>query len=130
MVCLDTSFVIDLLRGKEEVRSLKEELDRMETTIFLTTPTVMELWSGACLSQAPEREKEKINALWHSFSILPVDKESAQEAGEIEAELIQKGQIIETEDLFIAGIARSRGEKVVTRDEHFARIKGLKVWKY
>ena len=82
------------------------------------------------MSDMPSKEKEKIKALYESFEVLPLDARNAEESGEIEADLAKKGLPIETEDTMIAGIALSRGEKVVTRDEHYARIPGLKVLKY
>lgn len=130
MACLDTSFLVDLLRGKKEVETLKDELDQHETTLVIASPSIMELWSGACRSSHPEKEQKKINELLQSFLILPLDSSSAKEAAEIEVELLKKGQMIETEDIMIAGIARSHGEKIVTRDEHFQRIKGLQLKTY
>ena len=65
-----------------------------------------------------------------SLERLNLDERSAKEAGEIEAELLGKNQSIETEDIMIAAIARISGEKVVTRDRHYAKIHGLKVLKY
>ncbi len=130
MACLDTSFLIDLLRGKGVVKDLKEELDRVEKVLAIATPSISELWRGALLSGNPPREKEKIITLIHSLIILPFDETAAMEAAEIEAELIQKGSMIDTEDIMIAAIARRYGEKLVTRDEHFTRISSLRVLKY
>ena len=129
MACLETTFLIDLLRGKDEVCTLKDELDKTET-LTVAAPSIMEIWSGALLAKLSAAEKAKINALLQSLHVLPLDGESAKEAGDIEAELFQKGLPIETEDVMIAGIARAHGEKVVTRDQHYARIPGLKVLKY
>lgn len=130
MACLETTFLIDLLQGKNEVSSIKDELDKTEKAIYIASPSVMELWAGAMLAKLPSREREKVTLLLSSLSILPLDEESAKEAGEIEAELLQKGITIETGDIMIAGIARKAGEKVVTRDLHYTRINGLKVLKY
>jgi tRNA(fMet)-specific endonuclease VapC len=130
LACLDTTFLVDLLRGKSEVKDLKDELSKSESVLAAASPSVMEIWLGACLSKASEREKEKINQLMISLEILNLDTKSAKEAGEIEAGLISKGQPIETEDMMIAAIAKINGEKVVTRDGHYTKIQGLKVLKY
>ncbi len=129
MACLDTSFIIDLLQGKDGLEPLLKELER-ETALFIPAPAFMELWLGALLSRNSEQEKEKIKLTLSSFPILPLDQESAREAAEIEAELIKKGQIIETEDIMIAAIARKNNQKIITRDNHYMRISGLKVFKY
>ncbi len=130
MVCLDTTFLIDLLKGKEGVRELKESLYRMESSLAVPAPAVMELWLGACLAKASDAEKEKVRELLASLDFLSLDEDSAREAGEIEAGLLLKGSRIQTEDIMIAAIARTNGCKVVTRDAHFTRIPGLRVLKY
>lgn len=127
---LETTFLIDVLRGKPEVKSLMNELQRKEPLLFVATPSVMELWSGALQAQQTEQEKEKIQELIRSLNILPLDEKSAREAGEIEVFLIRKGIGIQTEDTMIAGIARAYSEMVITRDEHYSRIPGLRVLKY
>jgi predicted nucleic acid-binding protein len=130
MACLDTSFLIDLLRGRQEVHPLKDELDRTEAVLAIAAPSIMELWAGAELAKVPGKEKERIAELLTSLTVLPLDEQSAKAAGETEAELLRKGSPIETEDIMTAGIARAHGEKVVTRDAHYTRIIGLRVLKY
>jgi len=130
MACLETTFLIDLLRGKPEVNSLKDELDKAKTELTVAAPSLMELWSGACLVGLPKKEKEKIDALFQSLAILPLDERSAKEAGEIEAELVKNGKTITIEDVMIAAIAKVHNETLITRDAHYARIPGLKILKY
>ena len=130
MACLETTFLIDVLRGKKEVTNLMSDLDTSEDFLAVASPTIMELWAGACTAKASQAEKEKINNLLASLEILNLDEKSAKEAGEIEAELTNSGKIIETEDIMIAAIAKSNNEKIVTRDGHYAKINGLKVLKY
>ena len=130
MVCLDTTFIIDLLRGKEEISSLKDTLDRTESRLAIAAPSVMELWVGAQLVSKSNEEKAKIDELLQSLIVLELNEHNAKLAGEIEAALIHNGQTIDTEDCMIAGIAISNGETLVTRDAHFARISGLRVLKY
>lgn len=130
MACLDTTFIIDLLRGKEEISPLKDTLSRTESRLAVAAPSVMELWVGAQLVSKSTEEKVKIDELLQSLIILELNEHSAKLAGEIEAGLIRSGQIIDTEDCMIAGIAISNGETLVTRDAHFARIPRLRILKY
>ena len=130
MACLETSFLVDLLRGKKEVILLKEELDRTESTLTIASPTVMELWCGALLGKLSAQEKEKINNLLQSLEVLDFDEKCAKEAGEIEADLFSKGKQIETEDIMIAAIAKVHSEKLITKDSHYLNIDGLKILKY
>ena len=64
MACLETTFLIDLLRGKENVRLLKDKLDETESSLSITPVSIMELWIGASLKSS-EQEKENILALEH-----------------------------------------------------------------
>ncbi|MBI1973606.1 PIN domain-containing protein [Candidatus Micrarchaeota archaeon] len=130
MACLETTFLIDLMRGKQAVVSLMKELERVEGHLSIAVPSIMELWRGACL-KVSAKEKEQVNQLLESMEVIhSLDPQSAKEAGEIEAELRRKGITIETEDIMIAGIARSNREKLVTRDQHFAQVDGLNLLKY
>ena len=130
MACLETTFLIDLMKQKPEINSFKEELDKTETVLSIAAPSVAELWAGASLSNFPEKEREKVLELLESLQFLPLDLRSAKEAAEIEAELIKSGLSMGAEDIMIAAIAKVNGEKLVTRDHHFARIPGLRVLKY
>ena len=129
MACLETTFLIDLLRGNESVKKLKDELDKNEA-LSVAAPSVMEIWLGAIMSKKSEEEKSKINELISSFTILYLDERSAKEAGEIEASLLKENIEIDPEDIMIAGIAKVNGEKLVTRDRHYANITGLRLLKY
>lgn len=128
MAVLDTSFLIDLLRGKKEVEGLLDSLEHEE--LVIAAPSIEELWCGALLSAVSEREKKKIHSLCEGLMLGVLDDKSARLAGEIEASLIKKGVQIQVEDCMIAGIAKARNEKIVTRDEHYARIDGVQVLKY
>ena len=130
MAVLDTTFLIDLLRGKDNVSQLLEELDTTESILAVGAPSAMELWAGAILADASEKEKKKVSQLLDSLQVYALDLASAKEAGDIEAQLIKDGSIIQAEDIMIAGIARMHGEKVVTRDNGYARIPNLRVLKY
>ncbi len=130
MTCLETSFLIDLVRGSQEIVELKNELNRSEARLTIASPSLMELWSGALLRKVSDAQMHRIAELATAFQILPFDAETAKEAGEIEAALIKKGMQIQTEDIMIAAIAMTHGEKLVTRDSDFARIDGLRLLKY
>src|SRR3989338_2736843 len=129
MACLDTSFLIDLLKGVEKVEILYKDLMLTENRLCIATPSITEIWSGACSANTP-KEKEKILALLQGLEILNLNFDSAKEAGEIEAQLRKKGRIIDTEDCMIAGIAKFNWEKIVTGDIHFTYIEDIRVLKY
>lgn len=129
MVCLETSFLIDLLRERSGARELAQQLSK-ETRLTVAAPSVMEVWSGACLAKASVEEKHKVNELLQSVEILPLDERSAKWAAEIEYSLISQGTSMQLADVQIAAIAQINGETLITRDGDFSRIAGLKLLKY
>jgi len=128
MVCLETTFLIDILKGDPGVKDIMNSLER--NILLPASPSVMELWSGALLADLPEKEKEKIGSLLESLAVLPLDEAAAKGAGEIEVSLLKKGEMIDVEDVMIAAIAITNGEKLVSRDPHYARVKNLRLEKY
>ena len=135
MVCLDTSFLIDVIRGKKEIVKIEEEIDLKEEIVAIATPTIVELIRGlylkANIKNIKKEEVEVINKKLSSFTILDLDKDSAVLAGEIEADLINKGEIIDLEDIMIAAIAISNDQNLLTKNKkHFEKIKGLQIETY
>lgn len=131
MVCLDTSFIVDLLRGNEEINEIKNQIDEEGLEITISSPTIMEITKGLEIGKVREGEKEKVAELISMLPILDFDKESAILAGKIEAELLRRGDVIDLEDIMIGGIAISNGEQLLTRNiKHFEKIKDLEIWDY
>jgi|SRR3989344_7064299 len=131
MVCLETTFVIDLLRGVKEAKEKLLFLEKSGENIFIASPTVVELISGAILTPRIENEKDKVIEFVSSLIVFPLDRDSAIIAGEIEADLSKKGEIIEVEDIMIGAIAKQNGERLITRNiKHFQRVKGLEIENY
>jgi tRNA(fMet)-specific endonuclease VapC len=124
---LDTSFLIDLLRGKdnntlERARMLDERLESKGVASI----TIMELWRGAMQSVIHEKEKKKVDGLLVSLFQYPFQEKEAKKAGEIEAELLKNGTMIDLEDIMIAGVAMIHNEPILTRNKkHFSKISGI-----
>ena len=83
MVCLETTFVIDLLRGVREAKEKLIFLEKSEDSISIASPAVVELISGATLTPKIENEKDKVIEFVSSLIVLPLDRNSAIIAGEI-----------------------------------------------
>jgi len=131
MVCLDTFFIVDILRGNEKIKIILQSLTDGSEAITVTSPSVMELVKGAYLGLNSKREIEGIEGLLLSLVVLDFDKKSAFSAGEIEAELKKKGEMIQVEDIMIAAIVIESNETLLTRNvKHFERIKDLKIQTY
>lgn len=127
---LDTTFVVDLIKGNSNAVSKLKQLEKENILYGITTPTIYELWSGLVSLEKTEKEIQNTTSLIKEQLIYLFDEQSAEEAGKIDGELIKKGQKIDPEDCMIAGIAITNNQKVLTNDEHFNRIEGLKVEGY
>jgi predicted nucleic acid-binding protein len=128
MVCLETSFVIDVLDGNERARSVMDELDTDGSRPTITPVTASELWVGAYFGSAGELEttRELLDSLtWLSFS-----RSCARRAGKLQAALKREGSPLGIADCMIAAIAIEHGEPLVTRDEDFTKIDELAVRTY
>ena len=135
MVCLDSSVIIDILRGKESVKEIENKFDYGGEEILIPSPVIVELIRGIYLKDSikniKDDEKEKINNFLSSFIVLDFDKKSAIKTGEIEAYLINNGETIDLEDIMIGAIAKQNGERLITRNiKHFQRVKGLEIENY
>lgn len=127
---LDTSFIIDLLKNKTPALIKAHLLEKSSIAVRTTTISVFELWQGVEDIQ-DDNKRELIEKFLSSVGLLSLDIESAKIAGTMYNELERKGEIIETEDCMIAGIAKYHHDAVLTRNiKHFERIKGIKIETY
>ena len=125
---LETTFIIDLLRGKKDAVEMANRLDKENVPLFSTSVTVFELWQG--LNTEKRETEERLVDFVEKFGFLHLDVESAKQGGKIQRGLIDKGIKIDPEDCMIAGIALHHSMPIITRDAHFSRIKGIKIETY
>ncbi|MEK6893082.1 MAG: PIN domain-containing protein [Nanoarchaeota archaeon] len=131
MVCLDSCFLIDLLRGKKGAANFLANSESINEDVFVSSVSFMELIKGANLSNIPNSEEPKVIGLLSSFSELFFNNECALLAGRLEAELAKKGEIIEMEDIMIAATAVQNDESLATRNKkHFEKISKLRTESY
>ena len=53
---LETSFLIDLMKGQSEAVALADEIDHSEESGYLPAPALFELWLGAGRSARGRKE--------------------------------------------------------------------------
>ncbi len=127
----DTSFIIDVMRRDENALKKFREVLSGDQLQIITTPTLFELYSGLAQSDKPYSEKEKIIYTISHLITWHLDQKSAERGGEIHGKLTKEGQMIDSIDSMIAGIALISGERVLTRNtKHFSKIAGLKTETY
>jgi len=133
MVCLDSTFLVDVIRGKISIDYLNENFQQEE--VFIPSPCILELFRGLYLNKNKknigENEETETAEILSSFSILGLNKNEAILTSKIEAGLINRGQVIDLEDIMIAAIAIKNEETLVTKNKkHFERINDLKIESY
>jgi hypothetical protein len=126
-VALDTSFLVDLLRGRKEALALLAELEGRGALLATTPITVLELYRGAYLSADPERNLAAAKKILVSLIVLPLDDDAATVFGALSARLQSEGRRIGDFDEVIAAIALCRDREMVTGDLRFRDVAGLAV---
>lgn len=125
----DTSFILDLIDGRNEALDILEEVENNNEKV--SAVTVLELKEGIKRSDKPEEEKKQVLEVLKSKIIVSADKKVMDKAGKISGELINKGKRIEREDCIIAATAILENEALVTGNrKHFERIEELKLKTY
>ena len=118
MIVLDTSFLIDYLRGVEATYDLTDE----ENEIAITTVTYHEIMVGLKRKRS-KREEKFFRRLFSEVKILPFDIKAAEESSSIAARLMAIGKEINALDILIAGIAIANGaDRIITRDTDFKEV--------
>ncbi|MBI2449123.1 PIN domain-containing protein [Candidatus Pacearchaeota archaeon] len=119
------------MKNDEKAISKLNEIIKKGETQLITALTIFELFSGISRSNQPEKEKNKVIKILKGQLILHLDNDSAEKAGEIDGNLIKRGEDIGPIDCMISGIALVKKEKVLTRNiEDFKKIKGLEIETY
>ena len=122
MTVLDTNFLIDILRDKLNTESILDMIERPKTT----TINVFELYFGAERSVKKKESISNVNSLIKSMEVLEFNVPAAVKTANIHAKLKNSGKTLEIEDILIAGIVMANDEELLTRDDHFSRIPGLR----
>jgi tRNA(fMet)-specific endonuclease VapC len=128
---LDSSFLIDLMDGRDGAVQLAEDIDRERETLRVPTVVLFELWEGAVRSHRSGEERRKIDDLTQSYDLATFEASDAKAAAELIVSLSRKGNPLGTIDCLVAGMASARSEILVTGDRKLARIlSGMKVRTY
>ena len=125
MLCLDTSFLIDYLHGRDHALSFLEARPNAEYVV--PTLALWELYAGAKRS---DKQGDSIAAIDDSLDWIDVigfSRSAAQEGARIRARLFDQGKQINAVDVLIAGVALDHGADLVATDRDFDNVDGLNV---
>ncbi len=128
MASLETTLLVDLLRGHPRAVSAVKALEDSGEPRCAAAPAISEMLIGAY--RVGGRELEQARALADSLTLLDFDLEACHEAGRLGAALMGRGEAMSSNDLLIAAISKRHGQRLITRDRGFARVRGLSVETY
>ena len=128
---LDTSFLIDLMRGDERAVVRADELEKELVRQRLSAITLFELYYGVARSEQPEAERETVEDVLATKAVQPADTAVMQRAGRISGELETDGEAVADGDVIIGATAAVVGEPVLTRNvSDFERVGCVEVETY
>lgn len=127
MIAFDATFLVDYLDGVDAAGEFVSERNR--GVWFAPTLALFEVYRGALRAGSTAGMSRAVEGLeW--VEPLPLTDDAGREAATIEDELRAAGEPINLGDVLIAGICRDAGAQLVTRDQDFERVDGLKVATY
>lgn len=128
MVCVDTGFVIALLRRDADAERKLESYVQDEEFITTTRICVCELFAGAYRSKKRDLEIKRVKEFLSRMQLLEFSAQACERFGRLRSELESKGTPVGDFDVMIAAIALAHNQPVLTRDVgHFQKITGLAV---
>ena len=126
MFLLDSNILIYWFKDLGKVAAHMQQ--QPAHTIKIPTPALFELEYGTAKSSRPQQQRAQIDEVVRRFEVIPLDYQSARQAGVLRDSLEGQGSPIGPYDLLIAGIALAHDLTVVTRNvREYARVPKLKV---
>ncbi len=120
-VCLDTSVIIDYLKGDKGIVEIIKAYAKEEK---LSTTAITEYE----LTRHPDMLKREVaQEFLSAVKIYAFDSAAAAESSRIYRNLGGQGKKINENDILIAGIALSHSELLMTRDKDFSCLKNEKI---
>jgi predicted nucleic acid-binding protein len=126
-VFVDTSIIVDIDRGKQDVIELCKQLTSTNSA-FISTVSVSEILTGSHLRRDYGVAIKKAEKVLSQFHWVPLNGEIAKLIAELNAYLIAKGQPIEYQDVAIAASFLFECCEVLLTEnkDHFERLPNLK----
>ena len=126
MYLLDTNVWIDIERGQHKVN--ERLLTVLPSAVSLSTIVLGELYVGAARSGDPDLARQTVSTLVSGFDRCGVDEVTTYYYAELTADLMRRGEIIGTNDRWIAAQALAGNLVLVTANTgEFSRVQGLRL---
>ena len=130
MICADSDFIIDLLRGEKEAI---DKLRKYGSNLVTTEISVFEVFYGIFSKKIiSKHEDSSASSFFNDIDVLSLGQGAGKLSAKIYSDLVKKGKIIEQNDCLISSIMiKNDCDTILTRNvKHFKRIKGIKVEEY
>ncbi len=126
-VFVDTSIIVDVDRGNQDVIDLCKQLTGTNSA-FISTVSVSEILTGAYLRKDYKEAVKKAEKVLSQFRWVSLNGEAAKLVAELNAYLISKGQPIEYQDIAIAAsfLMECCDVLLTENKNHFERLPNLK----
>jgi len=126
-VLVDTSIIVDVDRGKQDVIELCKQLTSTNSA-YISTVSVSEILTGSYLRKDYGVAVKKAEKILGQFRWVSLNGEAAKLVAELNAYLIAKGQPIEYQDVAIAACFLLENCDILLTEnkEHFQRLPNLK----
>ncbi len=123
----DTSILVDVDRGEQKTLDLLKRLTEEGSEFFISTVTVSEILAGAYHTENSKKSVLEAKHILGQFNWIDFEGNIAEKTGEMIADLYEKGEPIEFQDVAIAATALSvDSDFLITQNkEHFERFSGL-----
>lgn len=132
MKILDTTLLVDFMRRRLEARHVVERLENAGERPATTEVNAFELAAGTYVDGRVDKVKfAQLQQTLGRLDVLVLDRAGAFKAAELLSKLRSAGRTLGALDLLVAGIALASGyDTIVTRDEDFRAIPGLRLETY
>lgn len=117
----DTSFLVDLLRGRREAVDLWDSLAEEGAVAHLSPLVLFELRFGF-LWRGDRIEEAQFEAVASSMPMAELSEHAASHAADLQARMMRRGAALGAVDALIAGTAASGRYVLVTADPGLARV--------
>ena len=126
-VLVDTSVIVDIDRGKQEVIEVCRKLTS-DREAYVSAVTVSEILTGSYLREDYRKSVAKAKRVLGQFSWVSLDGQVAEKIAQLSSYLISRGQPVEYQDQAIAAscLVIECDFLLTNNKEHFKRIPALK----
>lgn len=130
-VLLDTTFLVDLIRGDPGARAFLEAAEGGSEALRVPAPALARFWEALERSRAPPRDVLRVRAVLERAASAPFTAAHAVEAGRVLARSAREGAPLDPFDAMVAAMALVDGEALVSRNAgELGRVEGLRLRAY